>query len=244
MDQQIDDIGQLALVKPVIPYADDTTAPDYLLLHYWWAYAHPWAVKFFDRHWIINLILLGNYRRLRDVALTEFGKAISGNTLQLACVYGDLTCQLARRVVAGGGNLDIVDILPIQLRNLKWKLPCRSPVRLLRMDTTALELRDESYDRVLLYFLLHEQPASERKRTLREALRVVKPGGKVMVLDFASPYWWNPLRYIWRPLLALLEPFALDLWRTDIAELLPPLYTDIRRERFFGGFFQKIVITR
>ncbi len=242
MDQHIDGFGHLTPAKLDIPYKDNTAAPDYLLLHYWWAYAHPLAVKFFDRHWIINLILLGNYRRLRDAALSEFGPALPGSTLQLACVYGDLTCQLARRVVAGGGSLDIVDVLPIQLRNLKWKLPCRSPVRLLRMDTTALDLPDKSYDQVLLYFLLHEQPARERTRTLREALRVVKPGGKVLILDFAAPYRWNPLRYIWRPLLALLEPFALDLWRTDIAARLPG--AEIRRERFFGGFFQKIVITR
>ncbi|MBU6298989.1 MAG: rhodoquinone biosynthesis methyltransferase RquA [Alphaproteobacteria bacterium] len=244
MDQHIDNFGQLALAKPAVPYTDDTAAPDYLLLHYWWAYAHPLAVRFFDRRWVVNFILLGNYRRLRDAALAEFGRTLPGTTLQLACVYGDLTCRLARRVVAGGGTLDIVDVLPIQLRNLKWKLPCKSPVRLLRMNTAALELPDESYDRVLLYFLLHEQPAGERERTLREALRVTKPGGKVLILDFASPYWWNPLRYIWRPLLALLEPFALDLWRTDIAALLPPVGLAIRRERFFGGFFQKISITR
>ena len=112
------------------------------------------------------------------------------------------------------------------------------------MDSTDLKLRDASYDRVLLFFLLHEQPASERKRTLREALRVVKPGGKILVVDFATPLLVESAALPLAPLLALLEPFALDLWRTDIAALLPPTGATIRRERFFGGFFQKIVITR
>jgi hypothetical protein len=30
--------------------------------------------------------------------------------------------------------------------------------------------------------------------------------GKVVIVDYAQPRWWNPLRYLWRPVLALLEP--------------------------------------
>jgi hypothetical protein len=50
---------------------------------------------------------------------------------------------------------------------------------------------------------------------------VVKPGGKIVIIDYARPRWWHPLRYLWRPLLAKLEPFALDLWREEIAGWLP-----------------------
>jgi len=35
--------------------------PDYLNAHYWWAYIHPKAVKLFERQWLVNLILWGNY---------------------------------------------------------------------------------------------------------------------------------------------------------------------------------------
>lgn len=50
-----------------------------------------------------------------------------------------------------------------------------------------------------------------RERTISEALRVVKPGSTIVIVDYALPRWWNPLRYLWRPVLARLEPFALDL---------------------------------
>ena len=46
-----------------------TQIPEYLTETYWWAYVHPRAVRFFDRMLAVNLILLGNYRRLRDAAL-------------------------------------------------------------------------------------------------------------------------------------------------------------------------------
>ncbi len=202
-------------------------------------------MRVFEREWLVNLILWGNYDRLRDAALGEFGEAPSGSTLQVACVYGDLTSRLYRKVVAGSGTLDVVDVLPIQLGNLKKKLPANASARLLSMDSSDLRLPDASYDRALAFFLLHEQPASYRERTISELFRVVKPGGKIVIVDYAAPRWWNPLRYLWGPVLAVLEPFALDLWRREIASWFPRgLGVRFRKQSFFGGLYQKLVITR
>jgi ubiquinone/menaquinone biosynthesis C-methylase UbiE len=216
--------------------------PYYLNAHYWWAYIHPRAVQLFERQWLVNLILWGNYTRLCDAVIAEMGESLPGRTLQVACAYGDLTTRLSLRVAADG-VLDIVDVLPIQLSNLRKKLARNAPVRLLAMDSTNLNLPDASYDRALIFFLLHEQPSHYRERTLSELFRVVKPGGKIVVVDYDLPRWWHPLRYLWRPLLAKLEPFALDLWRDEIAKWLPRASIRTRKERFFGGLYQKVIIT-
>jgi len=219
--------------------------PTYLRRHYWWAYIHPWAVAFWDHLWIVNLILLCNYRRLRDAALAQFAGKNPGHVLQVACVYGDVIPKLAAAVKANGGTLDVVDVLPIQLRNARRKLSGAEHVRLFNMDSARLDLPSGHYDRVLLFFLLHEQPADVRRRTLSEAFRVAKPGGEVLIVDFAKPRWWNPFRYLWRVFLAVFEPFALDLWWNDIGDLLPPPCRAFPRtqQRFFGGLFQKTVVT-
>ena len=48
-----------------------------------------------------------------------------------------------------------------------------------------------------------------------------------------------------RPLLALLEPFALDLWNRDIVQWLPAAARgEWHRQSFFGGLYQKVVIER
>jgi ubiquinone/menaquinone biosynthesis C-methylase UbiE len=218
--------------------------PYYLSAHYWWAYVHPRAVKVFERQWLVNLILWGNYPRLSRSALNELGEELPGATLQVACVYGDLTGRLCARAAAGGGRIDIVDVLPIQLANLRSKLPPEAPARLLPMNSADLGMPAASYDRALLFFLLHEQPRSVRQRTLAEVARVVKPGGKIVLIDYARPRWWNPLRYLWGPVLALLEPFALDLWRHDVATWLPSACRSaLLRRSFFGGLYQQIVIS-
>jgi ubiquinone/menaquinone biosynthesis C-methylase UbiE len=241
MDQSLDDTASSA--APALAYHEEIEVPSYLMRHYWWAYVHPKAVQVFDRPWLINLILFGNYQRLRRSATAEFSPTPLGKVLQVACVYGDLSPKLAKRAAAQDGTLDVIDVLPIQLRNLKWKLPSKTPARLLRMDSTNLDLPEARYDWVLLFFLLHEQPETERAKTVAEALRVLKPDGKLVIVDYGQPHRWNPMRYLLPPFLALLEPFALSLMRRPLAALLPADMT-VRRESFFGGLYQKVVATR
>jgi ubiquinone/menaquinone biosynthesis C-methylase UbiE len=222
------------------------TTPAYLETVYWWAYLHPRAIWVFERQWLVNAILFGNYARLRDAALNALGERLPGRTLQIACAYGDFTDRLGRRVRAGEGRLDVVDVVPAQIRNLRGKLSPAVPARLLLMDSAALDLPDARYDRAVLFFLLHEQPQAWRRRTLAEALRVVRPGGRIVIVDYAKPRWWHPLRYLFRPVLSRLEPFALDVWRAEIATFLPPsaAFRALRRRTLFGGLYQEVVIER
>lgn len=229
--------------------------PRYLVQNYWWAYVHPRAVRLFERQWLVNLILWGNYERLRNAAIDALG-SLHGRTLQVSCVYGDLTGRIAARL-ARGAELHVVDVLRIQLDNLARKLPAallrgrhgderqQPAVQLMQGDSAALELGSGSYDRALLFFLLHEQPAGVRRETLAEALRVVRPGGRVVVVDYHRPHRLNPLYWPMRGVFRALEPFALDLWRTELASTLPhgTRIRALRKRTYFGGLYQVVTIT-
>lgn len=219
--------------------------PRYLEQDYWWAYVDPRAVQVFEREWLVNAILFGNYGRLRDAALAELGSMVTGKTLQVACVYGDLTPRLVRRL-APDASLDVVDILPIQLANLTKKLPPGGRVAMVHGDSSAMAFPDASHDQVLLFFLLHEQPESVRRGTLAEAMRVVKPGGKVVIVDYHRPVALHPMRPLMRLVFGKLEPYAMDLWRHRIDEFMPAgVIPAARRHRtWFGGLYQMLVLTR
>ena len=218
--------------------------PDYLVKTYWWAYLHPRAVYLFERQWLVNLILWGNFGRLRDAALDALGERLDGRTLQIACVYGNLTRRLMLQLNEDA-CLDVVDILPIQLENLARKLPTNSGVNLINSDSAALDVESASYDRALLFFLLHEQPEDVRRDTLAEALRVVKPGGQLIIVDYHRPHPLNPLFLPMTAILATLEPYALDLWRHDITEWFPRnrKVANIEKRTMFGGLYQLIKVT-
>lgn len=219
--------------------------PRYLEQVYWWAYVHPNAVHLFEREWLVNAILFGNYGRLRDAALADMGTVIRGRVLQVACVYGNLTPRLLRRLAPDAG-LDIVDVLPVQLRNLKKKLPVDRRTRLMHGDASALPAADGAYDQVLMFFLLHEMPEPVRRAALGEAMRVLKPGGKLVIVDYGRPARFHPLRPLMHLVFRHLEPYASDLWEQDIAHFLPEGVAPVAAERrsYFGGLYQKLVWTR
>jgi ubiquinone/menaquinone biosynthesis C-methylase UbiE len=219
--------------------------PAYLARTYWWAYVHPRAVALFERQWLVNLILWGNFARLRDAALDALGADYTGRTLQIACVYGDLTHRLATRV-AGHGTLDVVDVLPIQLRNLARKLPRTLPIGLIHANSAALGLPSASYDRALLFFLLHEQPQDVRRATIAEALRVVRPGGRIVIVDYHRPRPTHPLYWPMVAILRTLEPYALNLWEEEITAWFPhgAAGIDVRKATWTGGLYQMLCVTR
>jgi len=220
--------------------------PDYLLNTYDWAYVTPQAVRRFERQWLVNLILWGNFARLRDEALAALGERLSGKTLQVACVYGDLTPKLLT-AHSTAGQLDVIDILPVQTSNLRDKLGANaSRVGIHLGNSAAMPYDSASYDRALLFFLLHEQPEDVRRKTLAEALRVVRPGGKLVIVDYQRPHWFHPLYLPMRGILATLEPFALDLWDHEVANWMPAgaQVQAISKRSFFGGLYQLIEIAR
>lgn len=246
MSYDIDGSSSLAVEQDPPPNAlAGPPVPGYLERVYWWAYVHPNAVHVFERDWLVNTILFGNYGRLRNAALDDLGHTVQGRVLQVACAYGNLTTRLQQRLDSEA-TLDVVDILPIQLQNLARKLRADDRVRLMRGDSASLACDDSSYDQVLLFFLLHEQPDAVRRATLAEALRVVKPGGKVIIVDYHRPASWHPLRPLMRLVFDKLEPYALDLWRHDIAEFMPadePARM-LSKVTYFGGLYQKLVFVR
>jgi ubiquinone/menaquinone biosynthesis C-methylase UbiE len=228
-----------------VPAAPALKVPAYLEAVYWWAYVHPKAVNLFEREWLVNAILFGNYARLRDHALDALGSQIHGHTLQVACVYGNLSQRLLGRLDAEA-RLEVVDILPIQLKNLQAKLPADDRVTLTQSDSSLLPHADASVDQALLFFLLHEQPEAVRRGTLAEAMRVVKPGGRIVIVDYHRPLRWHPLRPLMSTIFRKLEPYANDLWRNEVESFLPEGVKPaaMQKRTWFGGLYQQLVWTR
>jgi ubiquinone/menaquinone biosynthesis C-methylase UbiE len=218
--------------------------PAYLSDVYWWAYVHPRAVRLFEREWLVNLILWGNFGRLRDAAIEALGP-MHGRTLQIACVYGDLTSRIAGKTPPGA-SLDVVDVLPVQLDNLARKLKPGSGVGLHQGDSSSLAFPSASYDQALLFFLLHEQPEAVRRETLSEALRILKPGGRLVIVDYHRPRASNPLFWPMVGVLRTLEPFAMDLWRHEIRGWFPQdaQVGSFDKQVSFGGLYQLITLTK
>jgi ubiquinone/menaquinone biosynthesis C-methylase UbiE len=223
--------------------ASPPALPDYLVRHYAWAYLWPAAVWFFDHQPIINAILFGQYRRIMDETLRLMAPARAGRTLQIAAVYGHLTPTLARRI----DDLHLIDVAPVQLEAARRKLDeIGRAAQLARMDAEALHYADRSFDTALMFLLLHELPAVARRRSLAEAIRVLRPGGHLVIAEYGEKrrhffHRFAPMRWI----LEFAEPFLGAFWRESLVDVLRECAASVGRRveleeqvEIFGGFYR------
>ncbi|RME32523.1 MAG: class I SAM-dependent methyltransferase [Gammaproteobacteria bacterium] len=218
--------------------------PDYLVRHYRHAYLSAWGLRLFDRGPVINAILFGHYRRLLEGVLERLDRP--RRLLQLSCAYGSLTPRLLAALPADS-ELHLCDVVPAQLALARGKGSGDQRLRACRMNAESLGYAEDSFDTVLIFFLLHELPATARRRVLAEALRVLRPGGRLLVADYAPAPWRHPFHRLrpLRGLLCRLEPFLEAFWSEDRHSLLAEqaaFLGKVPREGYrrdwFGGLYR------
>lgn len=227
------------------PANDSPPIPDYLQDTYWWAYLHPKSFWFFEHEWVVNLILFGNMKKLTQAVLDEIDLQPHSRVLQLACVYGDFSNRLASILGQTQSRLALVDVAPIQLRNAAKKLSEKDNISFHHQDSSSLTFPNASFDETVVFFLLHEQPEDVRRKTIAEAIRVTRPGGRIIFVDYHGPRRSNPIRHVMKPILSWLEPFAQDLWREKLLAYMPKNIKaeQIKSKFYFGDLYQKVVLS-
>lgn len=202
-------------------YFNKKGVPEYLAKHYWWAYIWRVGVWFFDHQPIISAILFGYYQRLLDTTLDVIGDD-STRLLQIACVYGKLTPCIAQ--LNDAGELHVVDVADIQLRTTRSKLDANGSAKcthhLVKMNAESLAYANNSFDTVLIFFLLHEMPSEARLRTMREAIRVLRANGRLIIVEYGeltNTHWLHRLVFT-RYILGVLEPFLPSFWQEDLVK--------------------------
>ncbi|MCS5604673.1 MAG: bifunctional demethylmenaquinone methyltransferase/2-methoxy-6-polyprenyl-1,4-benzoquinol methylase UbiE [Alphaproteobacteria bacterium] len=126
---------------------------------------------------------LGLHRlwKRRVVALSNFREGEIG--LDLCCGTGDLAIGLAKR----GGSLVGMDMNRPMLQQAASRLAKRGEYRvsLAQADALKLPVSDNSLDLVTISYGLRN--LVDLEDGLREVTRVLKPGGRLLILDFGKP---------------------------------------------------------
>jgi len=229
--------------------AAQSAIPHYISGHYHWAYLWPPGVWFFDHLPIINCIVFGQYRNMVESTLAHITEdERTGATVLIASAYGNLVTRLAERL--GDNPLTVLDVAPVQLKLAERKLTeagLRDKVELRHMDAEALEFEDDSFDTGVMFLLLNEMPPEARKRALKHALRVIRPGGQLIVTEYGELgrqhflHRFAPMRW----LVMRAEPWLDSLWRSDLAALVVDCAREVGKKidsidntLIFSGFYR------
>ena len=65
------------------------------------------------------------------------------------------------------------------------------PVRFQCAAAAALPFATNTFDHVFCSLLLHDLSHADKERALREAVRVLRPGGVLHLIDFVAPDGWR-----------------------------------------------------
>ena len=134
------------------------------------------------RYDLVNTVLSagtdGGWRR-RTARAT--GLEAGGSALDVACGSGKLTAQLAR-IAGPNGRVIGLDFSPQMLEVARREHP---GVEFTEGDALNLPFDDASFDATTIAFGLRN--LADPVRGLREMLRVVKPDGRAVVLEFVRP---------------------------------------------------------
>jgi ubiquinone/menaquinone biosynthesis C-methylase UbiE len=105
------------------------------------------------------------------------------NVLDFGSGSGILSRHVAARLSRGGGHLTCVDISARWMKVIRRTLRRCSNVSYRLGHITRVDLPDDAFDALVIHFVLHDIPATERPLVLQTLAHKLKPGGRLFLRE-------------------------------------------------------------
>jgi ubiquinone/menaquinone biosynthesis C-methylase UbiE len=139
---------------------------------------------------------------LRDIGLTIFPPRENIAILDVGCGTGTQLALYQRP----GCRLVGIDNSPAMLAVAERKLGAAAELHL--GDATQMPFGAATFDLVTVVFVLHEMYPELRPAVLQECRRVVKPDGRIMLIDYHPGPYPFVMGQVWRLVITLMEMSA------------------------------------
>jgi len=140
-----------------------------------------WAARY---DLLIALLTLGRERRFRERLIEPARLEPGESVLDIGCGTGTLAI-VAKRRVGPSGVVHGIDASPEMIARAQRKATRAGlDVAFEIAPAQSLPFPDSRFDVVLSTVMLHHLPRTGRVDAVREARRVLKPGGRLLAVDF------------------------------------------------------------
>lgn len=143
--------------------------------------------------WILTF---GRERAMRRKILAQARLQAGEAVLDVGCGTGSLAIE-AKRQVGPAGTVCGIDGSPEMIaRAAKKARKSAFEIELKKAPVQALPFADGCFDAVLSTVMFHHLPRPSRAQCAREMRRVVRAGGRVMVVDFVQSTRKEPIGFL------------------------------------------------
>jgi ubiquinone/menaquinone biosynthesis C-methylase UbiE len=143
----------------------------------------PLIARYYDG--IMNTISLGKYDRFIKQAIRDMKIDEGDQILDLGCGTGK-NAGLMSQFIGKSGRITGIDVSPVMQQQFERKHKNDNRIHFIRQRIDLPLQLGEKYDKVLISFVIHGFPQKIREEILRNAYDHLKPGGKLMILDFSE----------------------------------------------------------
>ena len=200
------------------------------------AYRYRWI---YDTVTAVSSLSVGGVERLRALGLEALQPRLEprAEVLDLCCGSG----EAAAPWLEAGFKVAGLDVSPLALSLAAQRHPAMERVEGLAEDPP---LPDASFAAIQLSVALHEFPREDRAQVLKQCLRLLKPGGWLVVVDLHPAGAW--LRLPQQLFCALFETdTATAMLEDDLPAQLEQLgFTAVNQELLAGQALQRITASR
>jgi len=187
----------------------------------YYSYTKKWFGRLAPFYDMVELFVSG----VRD-KVVEFTDAREGSIILDVCTgTGEQAFAFARRGYDVVGIDLSEDMLEVASEKNKY-----GNVEFEVADATNMPFNDNRFDVSSVSFALHDMPSTIRVKVLKEMVRVSRPKGILIIVDYALPK--NKIgRYLIRHLAKLYESkYYSEFLKTDLRSLLGKLGIEIEKE--------------
>ncbi|MBB1487984.1 bifunctional demethylmenaquinone methyltransferase/2-methoxy-6-polyprenyl-1,4-benzoquinol methylase UbiE [Oceanospirillum sediminis] len=134
-----------------------------------------------------DLMSMGIHRLWKRMTIEMSGVRRGSTVLDIAGGTGDLTLKFSR-LVGAEGKVVLADINDSMLKVGRDKLldsGCSGNVEFVQANAECLPFPDNTFDCITIAFGLRN--VTDKDKALRSMARILKPGGRLLVLEFSKP---------------------------------------------------------
>ncbi len=127
---------------------------------------------------------------IRDARYRDFVSSLNLDAnykiMNFGCGPGAEAKYIAEVLSTGNGQLTCFDISQTWIDVAKIRLKNYTNIEFVCGDITAVELTEDSYDAIVIHYVLHDIPTDIRQKVIDALKKILKPEAKIFILEPAG----------------------------------------------------------